>query len=160
VGEPPPGLGAFIREQRRLANLSIRRLADLAQISNPYLSQLERGLHEPSVRVLNSLAQALDLSAEVLLDQAGLLRDVRTKDKSAPGDPSASSANAPEAGGSPGTAGSRDTERAIRSDSRLSDSQKRALLTVYRSYIAAPAAHSAIDLVSNSKADSSTVGDP
>lgn len=131
MGEPEPGLGAFIREQRRLANLSIRRLADLAQISNPYLSQLERGLHEPSVRVLNSLAQALDLSAEVLLDQAGLLRDVRTKD--------ASSRNpATPGGGMSDPPGPGETERAIRADPRLSDSQKRALLTVYRSYIAAP----------------------
>jgi transcriptional regulator with XRE-family HTH domain len=131
VGEPEPGLGAFIREQRRLANLSIRRLADLAQISNPYLSQLERGLHEPSVRVLNSLAQALDLSAEVLLDQAGLLRDVRSKEKAA------TEGAAPPAGGVPETPGPPATEMAIRCDSRLSDSQKRALLTVYRSYVAA-----------------------
>ena len=66
-------LGAFIRAQRRLANLSLRQMADLAHVSNPYLSQLERGLHEPSVRVLQSIGRALDLSAETLLTQAGLL---------------------------------------------------------------------------------------
>src|SRR6185295_15279983 len=66
-------LGAFIRAQRRLANLSLRQMADLAHVSNPYLSQLERGLHEPSVRVLQSISRALDLSADALLTQAGML---------------------------------------------------------------------------------------
>ena len=69
------GLGAFIRSQRRLANLSLRQLADLTDVSNPYLSQIERGLHEPSVRVLKSIARALNVSAETLLAQAGLLSD-------------------------------------------------------------------------------------
>jgi transcriptional regulator with XRE-family HTH domain len=105
--------------------MSIRRLAELAQISNPYLSQLERGLSEPSVRVLNSLAQALDLSAEVLLDQAGLLRDIREHDEGArSGDVTSA------------TTGAFGTEAAIRADDRLSADQKRALLAVYRSYVA------------------------
>jgi transcriptional regulator with XRE-family HTH domain len=107
-------LGSFIRTQRKMANLSVRKAAELAQISNPYLSQLERGLHEPSVRVLHSIARALDISAETLLEQAGLLdgtnRDVAT---------------------------SVSTESAIRADPRLSDEQKVALLAVYRSYVAA-----------------------
>jgi transcriptional regulator with XRE-family HTH domain len=106
-------VGEFIRSQRRLANLSLRDLAEKTNISNPYLSQLERGLHEPSVRVLKSIAQALNVSAETLLAQAGLLED-------AAGD-------APDAP---------DTEAAIRADPRLSEPQKQALLSVYRSYVA------------------------
>jgi transcriptional regulator with XRE-family HTH domain len=102
-------LGAFIRAQRQLANLSLRQMADLAQVSNPYLSQLERGLHEPSVRVLQSIARALNVSAETLLAHAGI-------DDAAADEPP-------------------DTEAAIRSDDRLSDEQKQALLTVYRSYV-------------------------
>src|SRR5919197_6631784 len=94
-------LGDFIRSQRRLANLSLRDLADKTNISNPYLSQLERGLHEPSVRVLKSIAQALNLSAETLLAQAGLLEDVAVDVADAP-----------------------DTEAAIRADTKLTDPQK------------------------------------
>lgn len=107
-------LGGFIRSQRRLANLSLRELADRTKVSNPYLSQIERGLHEPSVRVLKSIAQALNLSAETLLAQAGLLED--------------------DADGPAQTAG---TEAAIRADPGLTDEQKIALLAVYRSYLAA-----------------------
>jgi transcriptional regulator with XRE-family HTH domain len=110
-------LGAFIRAQRRLANLSLRQMADLAQVSNPYLSQLERGLHEPSVRVLQSIGRALDLSAETLLAQAGVL------------DPD---------GDEPDEAIS--TESAIRRDTHLTDDQKQALLVVYRSYVQANSA--------------------
>jgi transcriptional regulator with XRE-family HTH domain len=106
-------LGAFIRAQRQLANLSLRQMADLAQVSNPYLSQLERGLHEPSVRVLQSIAKALNVSAETLLSHAGI---DDTDDTELP-----------------------DTESAIRADDRLSDEQKQALLTVYRSYVQANA---------------------
>lgn len=105
-------LGGFIRSQRKLANLSLRDLADRTKVSNPYLSQIERGLHEPSVRVLKSIAQALNLSAETLLSQAGLLED----DGNAAAEP-------------PGT------EAAIRADPGLSDEQKTALLGVYRSYL-------------------------
>jgi transcriptional regulator with XRE-family HTH domain len=101
-------LGAFIRSQRELANLSLRRMATLAQMSNPYLSQIERGLHEPSVHILRSIAQALNLSAETLLEQAGLLGVDATEEI--------------------------DTERAIRADAQLTGAQKQALLAVYRSY--------------------------
>ena len=107
-------LGSFIRAQRQLANLSLRQMADLAQVSNPYLSQLERGLHEPSVRVLQSIARALNVSAETLLAHAGI------DEPDDPGEP-------------PGT------EAAIRRDERLSDDQKQALLSVYRSYVQANA---------------------
>jgi transcriptional regulator with XRE-family HTH domain len=103
-------LGAFIRAQRRLANLSLRQMADLAHVSNPYLSQLERGLHEPSVRVLQAIAHALNLSADALLAQAGMTDDEEP---------------APE---------SVSTEVAIRRDPDLTDDQKQALLAVYRSY--------------------------
>jgi transcriptional regulator with XRE-family HTH domain len=104
-------LGAFIRSQRELANLSLRQMAALADISNPYLSQIERGLHEPSMHVLRSIAHALNISAETLLQQVGLLGNE--------------------------TSGNGDTEAAIRADQHLSDPQKQALLTVYRSYRAA-----------------------
>src|SRR5579859_7088580 len=69
-------LGAFIRTQRRMANLSLRQLAELTQLSNPYLSQIERGLHQPSVRVLKQISDALNLSAETLMAQAGLIDKV------------------------------------------------------------------------------------
>ena len=105
-------LGRLIREQRSLAEMSLRELAARTNVSNPYLSQIERGLHEPSVRVLRSIAKALNMSAESLLVQAGLL------DSAEPGEP-------------PPTVVS-----AIQADDRLTDDQKSALLAVYRSYIA------------------------
>jgi transcriptional regulator with XRE-family HTH domain len=106
-------LGSFIRSQRKLANLSLRDLAERTRVSNPYLSQVERGLHEPSVRVLKAIAQALNVSAETLLAQAGLLEDEHDGDGEQPG-----------------------TEGAIRADPELTDEQKTALLAVYRSYVA------------------------
>jgi transcriptional regulator with XRE-family HTH domain len=110
-------LGAFIRSQRRLANLSLRDMAELTHVSNPYLSQIERGLHEPSVRVLRSIAHALNLSAETLLSQAGVLEGEET----------------PVGGNGEGPS----TETAIRCDPGLTEGQKEALLAVYRSYRAA-----------------------
>jgi transcriptional regulator with XRE-family HTH domain len=107
-------LGSFIRSQRKLANLSLRDLADRTRVSNPYLSQVERGLHEPSVRVLKAIAQALNVSAETLLAQAGLLDDEGESEGDRHG-----------------------TESAIRADPDLDDEQKTALLGVYRSYVAA-----------------------
>ena len=105
-------LGSFIRTQRKLADLSLRELAEMTEVSNPYLSQLERGLHQPSVRVLKSIATALNVSAETLLVQAGLLED-------------------DAAGGAAAAVGSR-VESAIRTDPILSDDQKEALINVYR----------------------------
>lgn len=110
-------LGEFIRSQRKLAQLSLRDLAERTDVSNPYLSQIERGLHEPSVRVLRSIAKALNVSAETLLAQAGLLAE--------DAEPPAVDAEAPT------------TEAAIAADGALSDEQKQALLAVYRSYVAA-----------------------
>ena len=105
-------LGGFIRERRTQAQYSLRDLADRANVSNPYLSQIERGLHTPSVRVLKAIAAALNVSAESLLVQAGLLE---SGDEDAPG-PS--------------------VEDAIRADTQLSDDQRSAMLAVYRSYVA------------------------
>ena len=113
-------LGAFIRTQRQMANLSLRQLAAMTEISNPYLSQIERGLSEPSARVLKSIAEALNLSAEALFAQAGLMPE--------------STPRADDA-----------TETAIRTDLRLSEPQKRALLAVYRSYLAASGHEAAAD---------------
>ena len=113
-------LGEFIRSQRRLARLSLRQLSALSSISNPYLSQVERGLHVPSVRVLQAIAQALDISADTLLVQAGLLRFPHGK---------------PEPDEDTDGTGSH-TERVLRNDGRLTDAQKEALIAVYRSYVA------------------------
>jgi transcriptional regulator with XRE-family HTH domain len=114
-------LGAFIRTQRQMANLSLRQLAELTSLSNPYLSQVERGLHEPSVRVLKAISDALNVSTETLLAQAGLI-DVPVAD-------SGTEEPAPEAAGKP------QTEDVIRADERLSEDQKAALIAVYRSMV-------------------------
>jgi transcriptional regulator with XRE-family HTH domain len=113
--EPAPGwngLGTFIRAQRELANLSMRQLAEIAKISNPYLSQVERGLYKPSADVLKQIAGALHLSAETMYVQAGLLDD------------------SPPAEGD-----SRDVEAAIRLDPKLSVDQKDTLIRIYRSFL-------------------------
>ena len=111
-------LGAFIREQRKRANLSLRQLAELTSLSNPYLSQVERGLHQPSVRVLKALSGALNVSAETLMTQAGLIDAITTEttDNDKPNVPG--------------------TEQAIVADPRLGDDQKAALIAVYRSMLA------------------------
>jgi transcriptional regulator with XRE-family HTH domain len=104
--------GAFVRSQRKLANLTLRQLAELTSLSNPYLSELERGMHQPSVRVLKQLSEALNVSAEMFLAQAGLI------DRHANG----------------GAADERSAvEHAIRTDPTLDDTQKAALLAVYQS---------------------------
>ena len=117
-------LGAFIREQRKQANLSLRQLAERTRLSNPYLSQVERGLHQPSVRVLRAISDALNLSAETLLTQAGLL------------DQLAGGADADtDSGGAVAEPAVPETEQAIRADKRLTEDQKSALLVVYRSML-------------------------
>jgi transcriptional regulator with XRE-family HTH domain len=73
-------LGSFIRDQRRAAQLSLRKLSDLAGISNPYLSQIERGLRKPSAEILQALAKALRISAETLYIQAGILDERKEGD--------------------------------------------------------------------------------
>ncbi len=69
------GIGEFIREQREQAQVSVRQLAQLAGVSNPYLSQIERGLRRPSADILAQLAKALRISAEQLYIRAGILED-------------------------------------------------------------------------------------
>jgi transcriptional regulator with XRE-family HTH domain len=108
-------LGQLIHAQRKLAKLSLRELAGMSDISNAYLSQLERGLHQPSVRVITNLARALGMPPEVLLTQAGLL------DETPPAAAGAETA--------PGKA-----EDAIRSDPSLTEAQREALLAVLRSF--------------------------
>ena len=105
--------GSFVRPQRQLAKLSLRELAELARVSNPYLSQIERGLHEPSIRVIQAIARALDISTETLLAQVGLVGE-------------------DDSGGRIHGA----TEAAISADPYLTDGQREALLAVYRSYVA------------------------
>jgi transcriptional regulator with XRE-family HTH domain len=109
-------LGGFIRAQRQLANLSLREMAAMTSVSNAYLSQVERGLHQPSLKVLRSIADALQLSTDQLLSQAGWARAAET---------------AEDAGASPTVS----TEDAIRADPRLTADQRTALLGVLRSFV-------------------------
>jgi transcriptional regulator with XRE-family HTH domain len=106
-------LGEYIRLQRQMADLSLRGMAELTKVSNAYLSQVERGLHQPSLRVLQAIAEALDIPADTLLAQAGLLS--RKMDPSQP----------------PASA----TEAAIRSDPALTPEEREALLRIYRSFV-------------------------
>jgi transcriptional regulator with XRE-family HTH domain len=100
-------LGAFIREQRGTNRLSLRRLSELAGISNPYLSQIERGLRRPSAEILQQIAKALRISAETLYVQAGILE---------PPD------------------GTSDLTRLILADQTISEEQKQALIRIYLSF--------------------------
>jgi transcriptional regulator with XRE-family HTH domain len=109
-------LGAFIRDKRKMANLSLRQLAERTKLSNPYLSQIERGLHQPSVRVIRLISDALNVSAETLLAQAGLLH----KDGAA---------------GGKNRAEPPDIETAIKAEQRLTDDQKTALIAVLKSML-------------------------
>lgn len=99
-------LGEFIRRQRELQELSMRQLADLVGISNPYLSQIERGLREPSVRVLDAIAENLHLSAAALHEHGG------RRDEADP-----------------------DVIAAIRADSRLTGRERQALIEVYTAFL-------------------------
>ena len=101
-----PDVGTFIKEHRTRSALSVRKLADQAGISNPYLSQIERGLRKPSAEILMSIARALDIRTESLYERAGLLDDVE------------------HAG----------VEEAISTDPSLTKSQKQALVEIYRSF--------------------------
>ena len=112
----PDDLGAFIREQRRQAELSIRRLAEMAGVSNPYLSQIERGMRRPSAEILQQLASALQISAETLFVQAGILDADVVRGQHT------------------------DLEQAIRTAPELTEDQRKALLSVYRSFRAQAAA--------------------
>lgn len=105
----------MLRTQRMAADLSLRELSERTKVSNAYLSQLERGLHEPSLSVLRAIASALGVPLESLLIRAGVL----------------------EGGDAAGSPRGRDTEAAILSDPELSEPQRTALLSVYRSFVAA-----------------------
>jgi transcriptional regulator with XRE-family HTH domain len=100
-------LGEFIRDQRRTARLSLRKLSELAGISNPYLSQIERGLRKPSAEILQSIAKGLRISAETLYVRAGIL-DERDDDTDLVGD--------------------------ILRDPTISERQKQLLVEIYRSF--------------------------
>lgn len=103
-------VGTFIRQQRERSAISLRKLAERAGISNPYLSQIERGLRKPSAEILKSIARALSISAETLYEQAGLLEGREAVD----------------------------IESAIRSDTTLNQRQKQALTEIYRSFVSGP----------------------
>ena len=105
-------LGELIRKQRQQAELTLRDLAERANVSNPYLSQIERGLHEPSVRVLKAIAGALNLSAETLLRQAGLLEEEETAEGTSP----------------------MSVEAAVAADKNLKPEQRSALLALYHTF--------------------------
>jgi transcriptional regulator with XRE-family HTH domain len=122
-------LGEFIRAQRRLADLSLREMAAITSVSNAYLSQVERGLHQPSLKVLRAIAEALGISSQELLKQAGFAQsdiDEATGMRSAAGD------NGDGAGARPEF---NDTEAAVLADRRLTNEQKAALIGVYRSFL-------------------------
>jgi transcriptional regulator with XRE-family HTH domain len=105
--DPWRELGEFIREQRNVARLSVRRLSDMAGISNPYLSQIERGLRRPSAEILQQIAKALRISAETLYVRAGIL-------------------DAREVGG--------DLTGAILAEPTLTEDQKQTLLRIFLSF--------------------------
>jgi transcriptional regulator with XRE-family HTH domain len=111
-------LGSFIRAQRQQAQLTLRDLAARTNVSNPYLSQIERGLHEPSVRVLRAISVALNVSLESMLMAAGVLPEDPGTVPSTPAEPLPT------------------TEQAILADPILTDEQRASLLAVYRSYTA------------------------
>ena len=108
-------LGSFIRAQREVTRLSVRRLSELAGVSNPYLSQIERGLRRPSAEVLQQIARALKISAETLYERAGILD---------------ASVSGPTI---------RTVRDAVMADAALSDEQRQTLLRVYESFVAEPA---------------------
>lgn len=106
-------LGEYIRLQRQMADLSLRGMAGLTKVSNAYLSQVERGLHQPSLRVLHAIAEALGIPADTLLAQAGFASDA----------------------GREGASERPPTEEAIRSDPDLTPEEREALVQVYRSFV-------------------------
>ena len=110
VKGPASSLGDAIRRQRELSQVSMRQFAQMAGISNPYLSQIERGLREPSQRVLDAIARSLEVSTDALYEQAGIVRE--------PNDEEAYGAR-----------------EAIQADDRLTGRQRRALLEVYDSFL-------------------------
>ena len=119
VGQTVESLGDYLKEQRLASRLSLRQLAQQAGVSNPYLSQIERGLRKPSADVLQQIAKALRISADQLYVRAGIV--------------------SPE----PGVAGT--VEMAVLGDIGLTERQKQSLLDVYSSFIASNAAERSED---------------
>jgi transcriptional regulator with XRE-family HTH domain len=119
VGKTVESLGDYLKEQRTSAQLSLRQLAEQAGVSNPYLSQIERGLRRPSAEVLQQIAKALRISAEQLYIRAGIV--------------------SPE----DGVGGS--VELAVLNDTGLTERQKQSLLDVYQSFLALNAATTPAD---------------
>jgi len=117
VGQAVENLGDYLREQRTSARLSLRQLSEMAGVSNPYLSQIERGLRKPSAEVLQQIAKALRISAEQLYVRAGIV--------------------------SPETDGVTSVELAVLADAQLTERQKQSLLDVYSSFLAMNAAMNA-----------------
>ena len=108
--EPASSLGEIIRRQRELSRLSMRQFAGMAGISNPYLSQIERGLREPSERVVDAIARSLQTSAEALYEEAGLVADDDSALEAVPS--------------------------AIAADPALTPRQRKVLLDVYDAFVA------------------------
>jgi transcriptional regulator with XRE-family HTH domain len=102
-------VGAFIRDQRQIGRISLRKLSEMAGISNPYLSQIERGLRKPSADILQQIAKALRISAETLYVRAGILEERE---------------------------GEEDVTMAVLRDAQLSEEQKQTLLRIYTSFVA------------------------
>ena len=102
-------VGAFIRDQRQVGRISLRKLSEMAGISNPYLSQIERGLRKPSADILQQIAKALRISAETLYIRAGILEERE---------------------------GEEDVMMAVLRDAHLTEEQKQTLLRIYRSFVA------------------------
>ena len=111
MADQPTTLGEIIRRQRELSAVSMRRFADMVGISNPYMSQIERGLREPSEKVLDAIARNLDLSAEALYEQAGMTDSGEDEELA--------------------------VRAAIREDPRLNARQRQALLEVYDAFVGA-----------------------
>jgi transcriptional regulator with XRE-family HTH domain len=108
-------VGQFIKNQRDVAGMSLRQLSNLAKVSNPYLSQIERGIYKPSAEVLKAIADALQIQSETLFARAGFIDEAKDR-------------------------GPSDVERAVKVDSRLSPEQKKAMIGIYRSFLAQSAA--------------------
>jgi transcriptional regulator with XRE-family HTH domain len=110
AAEEPSALGEIIRRQRELSAMSMRQFSELVGISNPYLSQIERGLRAPSERVLESIAAALRTTSDALYEQAGISDE----------EPEVEGPSVPDA---------------IRADARLNGAERRALLAVYQAFV-------------------------
>ncbi|MEU9115919.1 helix-turn-helix transcriptional regulator [Streptomyces sp. NPDC048483] len=128
-------LGEFLREQRRTAQLSLRQLADAAGVSNPYLSQIERGLRKPSAEILQQLAKALRISAETLYVQAGILDERQGLDGV-------------------------EVQTAIRTDPSLNEKQKQVLLQIYESFRKENGLGSGADRTANGRENGRGSGSP